>query len=113
MTKSEYMNECEVFQDPSYYDMWAVRADGETDFGRTLHFQSRKHAVHATEVIGELIAALKVFGYAYNAKTTQDGLKMIGLGKGSTFPAMQHEIKSTDQAQEVLDSLNHTRRNTK
>ncbi len=41
----------EVYIDPSYYDMWAVRPIGETEFIRTLHFAKKGEAISASYVI--------------------------------------------------------------
>ena len=42
----------EVFNDPSYFDMWAVRPRGVRDFNNTLHFPSERDARFAAQVIG-------------------------------------------------------------
>lgn len=54
---------------------------------------------------GELAEALRVMTYAYDAITTRDALRYIGLGHKSTFPGMPGDIKSTDDARHVLIQL--------
>lgn len=44
--------EFEIFSDPSYYDMWALRPVGVRDFNNTLHFNTMKDAQFAAQVIG-------------------------------------------------------------
>lgn len=43
----------EVFSDAVYFDMWALRPKGQTDFNLTLHFDKRHDAVRASYVIAE------------------------------------------------------------
>lgn len=43
--------ELEVYHDPSYYDMWAVRPVGERNFTRILHFRSENEARWAAQTI--------------------------------------------------------------
>ena len=45
------MKQYEIFQDPSYYDMYCVRAIDDRDFEHTLHFLKKEEALHAKEVL--------------------------------------------------------------
>lgn len=51
----------------------------------------------------ELIDALHVMVMAWEAQTTVDGRKMIGLTGDITFPAMPREIKSSADARRILE----------
>ena len=39
----------EVFNDPSHYDMWAVRPVGVRDFNLTVHFNTATEAYFAAQ----------------------------------------------------------------
>ena len=43
----------EIFSDPSYFDMWALRPTGVKDFNLTLHFSTRSEAIVTSHVIAE------------------------------------------------------------
>lgn len=45
----ELVNGFEVFQDQSYWDMWAVQIPGNKDWRKVLHFNTRKEAEIYTE----------------------------------------------------------------
>jgi hypothetical protein len=51
----------EVFNDPSHYDMWAVRPVGVRDFNRTVHFDTEHEARFAAQCF-EAWTKLKVKG---------------------------------------------------
>src|ERR1700738_1533806 len=50
----------------------------------------------------DLIAALKVAIYAWDARTTRDARKMIGLGGDISSPAMPGPINDMKAARDVL-----------
>lgn len=43
------VNGFEIFRDPSYFDMWAIRRIGETDFYKTRHFDTLEDAIAFTK----------------------------------------------------------------
>jgi hypothetical protein len=51
----------EVFNDPSHYDMWAVRPVGVRDFNQTVHFDTEHEARFAAQCF-EAWTKLKVKG---------------------------------------------------
>lgn len=46
---SQEVNGFEIFSDPSYFDMWAVRRIGEVNFYKTQHFNTLEDAIASTK----------------------------------------------------------------
>lgn len=51
--------EFEIFYDPCYFDMFAVRPKETKNFNSTLHFSSEKQAKHAVQTINEWFESAK------------------------------------------------------
>lgn len=50
---TEIIKGWEIFPDPSFYDMWAVRKVGITDFYQTMHVLNRQMAIDMINTITE------------------------------------------------------------
>jgi hypothetical protein len=55
--------EFELFSDPGYYDMWALRRKGERSLNKTLHFAKKQEAEFAAYVIADWFDKTPVFYY--------------------------------------------------
>lgn len=52
----------EVFEDRSYYDMWAVRPKGRKAWGDVVHFNKREEAITASHIFAQWIKDAKKNG---------------------------------------------------